>query len=152
MLSFSIPSLIPAQNADPHPELDAYWSQVSKTVAEGDFAGYGALYHPDAVLANETQAKSYPIATALEGWKSGFDDTKAGRIKASVSFRFTQRLNDETTAHETGIFHYAAIADDGKVSESYVHFQALLVKKSEWLMLMEYQKSTASLKEWNAAE
>ena len=40
-------------------------------------------------------------------------DTKAGKIRASVEFRFSQRIGGETTAHETGIFLYTATDADG---------------------------------------
>lgn len=132
-------------------ELDAYWAEVARTVQEGDFEGYAALYHDDAILVSLGSANSYPIAQALEGWEQGFMDTREGRVEASVEFRFSQRLNDETTGHETGIFHYRLVNGAGEVSESRVHFEALMVKKDgAWLMLMEYQKEPATPEEWNA--
>ena len=132
-------------------ELDAFWAEVSRTVAEGDFAGYSATYHPDAILVSGARATSYPIASALRGWEQGFVDTNAGKMEAGVEFRFTQRLNDEATAHETGIFHYTARPVGGEDTEQYLHFEALLVKKDGWKMMMEYQKALASEAEWAAA-
>ncbi|MFT4603891.1 MAG: ketosteroid isomerase-like protein [Rhodothermales bacterium] len=133
-------------------QLDAYWAEVSRTVAEGDFEGYSITYHPDAVLVNQSGGVSYPIAQALDGWKQGFDDTAAGKMAAQVEFRFTQRLNDETTAHETGMFHYTAATDGGEPEGSPLHFQALLVKQDgHWLMVMEYQMTPATMEEWDAA-
>lgn len=133
-------------------ELDAYWKEASRTVAEGDFEGYAATYHPDAVLVSEAQGTSYPIATALAGWKSGFDDTKAGKMKAGVEFRFTKRLYNETTAHETGIFYYVSTPRGGSPTGYRIHFQGLLVKKDgEWKLVMEHQQHEATMEEWNAA-
>jgi ketosteroid isomerase-like protein len=131
-------------------ELDAYWAEVSRTVETGDFEAYAALYHADAVIVSNFTTDSHPIENALEGWEQGFIDTKAGRTKASVSFRFSQRLNDGVTAHETGIFNYRFEAASGQVTDQYVHFEGLLVKKDGWKMMMEYQKSPASVEEWNA--
>ena len=76
-------------------------------------------------------------------------DTKSGKIKASVSFRFSQRLGDETTAHETGMFLYSTVSADGKTVRDYIHFEALLIKKKDWKIMMEYQKSKATEEEWN---
>jgi ketosteroid isomerase-like protein len=133
-------------------QLDAFWAEVSRTVAEGDFAGYAATYHSDAVLVSQSRGGvSVPIAKALDGWQQGFLDTQAGKTTANVKFRFTDRLNDETTAHETGIFHYTADSADGEGADQYVHFEALLVRKGDWKMLMEYQKEPATEAEWNAA-
>ncbi|NNM06242.1 MAG: hypothetical protein HKO65_14220 [Gemmatimonadetes bacterium] len=132
-------------------ELDAFWTEVSRTVGEGDFEGYAATYHPDAIMVSGPSGTSYPISQALDGWKQGFDDTKAGKMEAGVEFRFTQRLSDATTAHDTGIFHYFTVDPEGQRAGSYVHFEALLVKKQSWKMMMEYQKSPATEEEWKAA-
>ena len=131
---------------------DAFWAEVSRSVAEGDFEGYAATYHADAILVSGRSQTSYPISQALGGWKQGFMDTKAEKMKAGVEFRFTQRLNDESTAHETGIFHYWAHVEGGERSDSYIHFEALLVNKQGWKMMMEYQKAAATVEEWNAAK
>jgi ketosteroid isomerase-like protein len=148
-LLFALPAAVTAQT---EAELDAYWASVSRTVAEGDFAGYAALYHDDAILVSEASQNSYSIRQALEGWKQGFDDTRAGRMSAGVEFRLTQRLNDSETAHETGIFRYVSKAADGQESVGMIHFRGLLVKKGgEWLMMMEYQGEAASDAEWAAA-
>lgn len=137
---------------DPVTELDAFWAEAARTVAEGDFDGYAATYHPDAVLVSLATGNSYPIAGALAGWKSGFDDTKAGKATAGVEFRFTQRLHDATTAHDTGIFHYWFAPTGGERSDAYVHFEGLLVKKDgAWKLVMEYQKQPATAEEWAAA-
>jgi hypothetical protein len=133
-------------------ELDDYWAEMARTVAEGDFEGYSRLYHPDAVLVSLGSGTSYPIARALAGWERGFVDTRAGRAQASVTFRFTQRLHDETTAHETGIFRYTLDPEDGDPTTALLHFEGLLVRKDgAWLMVMEYQKQPATEEEWEAA-
>ena len=129
-------------------ELDAAWAEVSRTVAEGDFDAYAATYHEDAILVNGVSGTSYPISSALEGWAQGFTDTKTGKMTAGVVFRFSQRLNDATTAHETGIFHYWSTPTDGETVHNYMHFNALFVKKGGWKMMMEYQKERATVDDW----
>lgn len=157
------PSTPPGQRSDvsnastePQSELDALWAETSRVVAEGDFDGYGALFHPEAVLVNGIRGTSYPIATALAGWKQGFDDTREGRMVASVEFRFSERLIGETTAHETGIFRYAWGEPGTPVDSlqaSLIHFQALTVRKEgRWRMVMEYQIAIASPEEWESLE
>jgi uncharacterized protein (TIGR02246 family) len=137
------------QPQDPTTEIDAYWEEVIHTVAAGDFDGYAALYHEDAVLVNGISGESYPISDALDGWKQGFIDTKEGKIKAGVEFRFSERIHNENTAHETGIFHYTSQVEGQEPQPTYVHFQGLLIKKDgKWLMMMELQKSIASAEEW----
>ena len=75
-----------------------------------------------------------------------------GKMKASVSFRLTHRLHDESTAHETGIYHYTSNPEQGQPRDDYVHCEMLLVKRNGWKILMEYQKGPATEEEWVAAE
>jgi len=136
---------------NPEEEIDMLWDEVSRTVAEGDFEGYSDTFHADAVLVNEISGTSYPISEALAGWEQGFIDTKAGKMSASVEFRFSKRLHGEKTAHDTGIFKYSSKIKGEKERIAYVNFQGLLVKTgSSWKMLMEYQISVTSEEEWKA--
>jgi hypothetical protein len=135
-------------------ELNQYFAELSRTVREGDFEGYKATYHQDAVCVFTTGEKkrSTPIDVQLALWKPGIDDTKAGKTKNNVEFRFSQRIGDTTSAHETGIFYFTSIDKNGKVlATGGVHFEILLVKRNGvWLALMEYQKSKATQEEWDA--
>lgn len=133
-------------------ELDAYWKELSRTVREGDFEGYRDTYHDDAVVvfAVGENKSSVSIASALAGWKQGFIDTKSGKIKSDVEFRFSQRIGNENTAHDIGIFNYTSKGSDSDVN-IFIHFEMLLVKKNgKWLGLMEYQKSNATKEEWES--
>ena len=133
-------------------ELDLFWAELSRTVIEGDFKGYKGAYHKDAIIvfASGKSKTSVPINTALNDWKQGFLDTKAKKTKANVKFRFSQRIGNNTTAHETGIFFYSLIGSNGKSIKQIIHFEMLIVKKNnKWLGLMEYQKSPATQQEWD---
>lgn len=142
--------VISAENNMRLAELNEFWSEVSRSVRQGDFEGYKATCHEKGVLVSESSKSSYPLARALARWKQGFADTASGKIRASVEFRFSQRLGDNTTAHETGIFLYSTTDSDGQTKDAYIHFEALLVKKDGWKTMMEYQKSEASQKEWES--
>lgn len=135
-------------------ELNRYWAEVSRTVREGDFEGYTATYHQDAVCVFTTgkNKRSSPIDVQLALWKKDFVDTKSGKTKNHVEFRFTQRVGDSTSAHETGIFYFTSIDKDGKVlATGGVHFESLLVKRNgAWQAMMEYQKTKATQEEWDA--
>ena len=143
--------LPPTASAQVVTELDTYWAEVARTVAEGDFDGYSTLYHSDAVLVMQGSG-TVPIAGALAAWKQGFDETREGSAVAGVEFRLTERLNDESTAHETGMFRYTFKSEDAEEQVAHLHFEALLVKKNgKWLMVMEYQTEPATDAEWDAA-
>ena len=147
----------PAAASDPESgksrlaELDAYWAAVSRAVNRGDFDAYAATCHPEGVLVSGGKQMSQPLAAALARWKQEFVDTRDGKMKASVEFRFSRRIGDPTTAHETGIFLYTARKADGPPKAEPIHFEALLVKKADgWKILMENQKGPATEAEWQA--
>ncbi|YCM42911.1 hypothetical protein V2O64_16505 [Verrucomicrobiaceae bacterium 227] len=149
LFALSVTSLFAGENDTRLAELDAYWSEVSRCVKSGDFEGYRATCHPDGILIAGSKSTSYPLADALKKWKPGFLDTKAGKIKSSVEFRFSQRWGDATTAHETGMFCYTATDTGGQPRTAYIFLEALLIKKEgKWLILMENQKSEGSLNDW----
>ena len=132
-------------------ELDAAWKKLENTVSTGDFRSFKSVYHQDAVLVNGITKNSYPIKNAFEGWEKGFIDTKSEEIIANLDVKFSERLFDEFTAHETGIFHYYTINKNGDKDDTYVHFESLWVKKNnKWKMVMEYQKSRTTETEWNS--
>jgi hypothetical protein len=134
-------------------ELDRYWAEVSRAVKEGDFEAYRATCHAEGVLVSGGKRTSQPLADALARWKQEFLDTRAGKMDASVEFRFARRLGDATTAHESGIFLYRSKPAGGEAKQEHVHFEALLVKRRDgWKILMEYQKGPASEAEWKALE
>ncbi len=135
----------------PLAEIDAFWATVDRAVAEGDFDAYAACCHPDGVLVSEPRGLSQPFAAAFERWRPEFADTRAGRMTAKVETRFTRRLGDATTVHETGIFRYTAEKPGEPPRVDHVPFEALLVKRDgRWLMLMEYQKAAVTAAEWDA--
>jgi hypothetical protein len=131
-------------------ELDAYWAEVSRAVREGDFEGYRATCHEQGVLVSGSSQICQPLSEALARWKKDFTQTRSGEVKASVEFRFSQRLGDATTAHETGMFCYTSVDADGNRKVSYIHLEALLVKQGTWKIMMEHQKSKGTQHEWDA--
>lgn len=132
-------------------ELDEYWNRVSKAVRTGDLEAYRATCHQDGVLISGKAKKSELLSQALIRWGKEFADTKAGKMQAEVKFRFSGRITGKDTAHEKGIFLYSSKKKGEEWKKDYVHFDALLVKKDGgWKILMEFQKSSATQKEWES--
>jgi len=129
-------------------DLDDYWAEVSRCVKQGDFERYKATFHKDGIFVSGSTNEAYPISQALERWKPDFTETKSGKITANVEFRFSKRLGDGTTAHETGMFLYSRENADGTKTMAYIHFEALLIKRGPWQAMMEYQKSQGTEEEW----
>ena len=133
-------------------ELNAFWAEATRTVREGDFAGYATLYHLDGVFVSDIKGMTAPIADQLTIWKPGFEATKRGETVADVEFRLTARLIGSTTAHETGIFRYVSGPPGESGEVYYIHFEALTVRGADgWRWVMERQLKAATVEEWTAA-
>jgi ketosteroid isomerase-like protein len=152
-LLLSIVSLAPLQaHAQVTTELDALWANVARSVATGDADLYLSTYHPDAIFVSTRRGITRTVAEDVEANRAAWNDTRDGRARRSVEFRFTERLNNATSAHEVGIFRYASTEADGTTRVALIHFEAALVKKDGvWLQLLELQTSDATAEEWEAA-
>ena len=45
-----------------------------------------------------------------------------------MEFRFSKRIGNATSAHETGMFLYMTVDADGKETRHYIHMEGLLTK------------------------
>ncbi len=152
-LLLSIVSLAPLQaHAQGPTELDALWAEVARSVATGDADLYLSTDHPDAIFVSTRRGITRTVAEDVEANRAAWNDTRDGRARRSVEFRFTERLNNATSAHEVGIFRYSSTEADGTTRVALIHFEAALVKKDgRWLQLLELQTSDATAAEWDAA-
>lgn len=145
------PSAAAAQTptASSTPELDReIWSVLVATVANDDIAGMGAVYFPIAVLVSPTGTTA--IKETLERWGRDMAAAKAKGNRAAVEFRFTQRLDNATTAFDAGLFKYTVIEKSGASSSKYYPFEILLAKTNgKWLILMERQFAEVSPDAWD---
>ena len=47
------------------------------------------------------------------------------------------------------MFLYSFTGTDGDMNREYIHFQALLLKRGTWKIMMEYQVSRGTKEEWD---
>ena len=140
-----------ASQADTEQELQQFWQDAAKTVISGDFDGYAATFAQDAILVSDIAKTSYPISQALSRWQKGFNETKAGKIKAGVSFKFTSSLISDKTAHQSGYFYYFSDNGKGELSPFIAQFEALLIKKADkWQVIMERHIKQVDLATWQS--
>ncbi|MBL8986333.1 MAG: nuclear transport factor 2 family protein [Gemmatimonadetes bacterium] len=156
-LSFALgvaaaPTPVAAQSKPPastKAEIDALWAAASAAVAKDDIVALGRIYHPAAILVDDSGTQ--PIAAALQGWGKDMVAAKQAGTKASVTFRFSKRQDNAETAFASGIFLYTTTTKAGVANPGYRRFEALLIKSGgKWQMLMERQLEPVTEKEWNA--
>ena len=137
-------------SGDTH-DIDSLWAAVSGTVASNDCAGMAALYHPDAVLVSSDSTMA--VSEKMTVWNEGMEKIRAEGRSASVSFRFSSRQHDVSTAFDCGIFRYAETDAAGVEQPVFVKLEALMVKKDgQWLMMMERQLEATDEAAWELLE
>jgi ketosteroid isomerase-like protein len=134
-------------------ELDAFWAEVARTVAEGDFEGMVATYHPDGVWVSAVPSR--PATRALRGMTAEAAEvaarTRAGEQAPRVEFRFSSRVHDSTTAHEVGMVRFTSTRGGVVVEDVYGLVDSYLVKKDgRWMILVEIQRWDMTKAEWDA--
>lgn len=152
-VAFLIAAPLAAQNDPVRAELDAFWAEVARTVAEGDFEGMVATYHPDGVWVSALASR--PATRALRGMAAeaaeGAAKTRAGEQAPRVEFRFSSRVHDSTTAHEVGMVRYTNTRGGVVVEDVYGLVDSYLIKKDgRWMILVEIQRWDMTKAEWDA--
>ena len=127
------------------------WEVISQSVANRDIVAMGSAYHPDAVVVNAE--KTAPIASTLIRWGEGMQREIETGASANVAFRFSKRMDNTSSAFETGIFNYSSTNSSGEQSSIYVNFESLLVNKDgRWVFLMEHQLGETDKAAWEALQ
>jgi hypothetical protein len=127
---------------------DSLYAEIQRTVADVDFGGMAAVYHPDAVLVSARSTVA--ISDIMPRWKAAGEKLQRDGGQASVAFRFTARQHNETSAFDSGIFRYATIDADGVEKATFVYFENLSVyRDGRWLTMMERQMAPTSESDWN---
>jgi len=151
--SLLVAAPLAAQDDPVTAELDAFWAEVSRTVAEGDFEGMVATYHPDGVWVSAVASR--PATRALRGMTAeaaeGAARTRAGEQAPRVEFRFSSRVHDSTTAHEVGMVRFSSTRGGVVAEDVYGLVDSYLVKKDgRWMILVEIQRWDMTKAEWDA--
>lgn len=67
-------------------ELNAYWTEVSRAVRDGDFEAYKATCYEEGVLVSISRQSSVPLIQAVARWKSGIDaSSRIQRFRDNVA-------------------------------------------------------------------
>lgn len=124
------------------------WQVIARTVVQSDIVGMGKVYHANAIYVDGRG--SQPIAEVLGGWGKDMVTMKQAGSTATVELRFGKRLDNATTAFESGAFKYTVTDKAGVRTSSTIAFEALLTKQNgAWRILMEHQIGPIDAAAWD---
>jgi len=127
--------------------VDAFWTEISNSVSNGDFKAYRSAHHEDGVLI--MGGKSISLVNAHKGFQRGFDDTASGKVQAGIEFLWSNRSVGEQTAILKGLFYYWSKAE-GVDFYLYTPIEVVLVKKDKsWKILTFRRDSPVTKEQWN---
>lgn len=138
---------LPAVAQDPiEAELDAFWEAVVNSVENWNIDAQEATYHPDAISVTDHEA-SYRTRLMVDVFAE-VRDSASVPPEATLAFRFSSRVHDETTAHEVGIYRFQRAGEE----PFYGGVDSYLVKKDgRWLILLEIMRREGLAQaEWDA--
>ena len=131
-------------------QTDDLYRGLIKSVEINDFDLMAAQYHRDAVLVSKK--KTELISDAIKRWRVDGAKLYQDGGKAKLRMRFKDRKVNDSTAYETGVYHYRTVDKDNKVLfEYYMNFADLNVKvNGKWQMIMERNVKRSTPEEFNA--
>lgn len=130
-----------AQKSDNLKAINTVWAKFYKAFETLDHSLMADIHSKDLVRVSGGN-RIIDYDTYINNYKSGFErDKKAGQT-SEISLRFFERLNNENSASERGI--YKLIRNKGTDNEQayYGQFHVLFKKiDNEWKITMDYDSS-----------
>ena len=140
VLLFSI-NFTCAQNLDNFKAINAVWDKFYKAFETLDYTLMADIHSKDLVRVSGGK-RILDYDTYIKNYKIGFEQSKETNQTSNISLRFFERLNNDTTASERGI--YRLIRNKGTKDEKayYGQFHVLFKKiNGEWKITLDYDSS-----------
>ncbi|MBL8516552.1 MAG: nuclear transport factor 2 family protein [Betaproteobacteria bacterium] len=126
------PAILKAIDAD-------VWIPYSKAFAEGKANDYIALHSKSLLRVMGDLKFVDPYEGFTRNMAEMFDSLKKQNVKVSIQFRFTERIANQDTASERGIYEFVMTDAKGKVTRNYSRFHNFLKKEGgKWKIVMDY--------------
>ncbi len=142
------PAILKAIDAD-------VWLPYSKAFAEGKPADYIALHSKSLLRVMGDLKYVDPYDGFARNMTEMFDTLKKQNTKVSIQFRFTERIANQDTASERGVYEFTLTDAKGKVTRNYSRFHNFLKKEGgKWKIVMDYdsgEKGTVTEATFKAA-
>lgn len=118
------------------------WLPFIKAFAEGKADDYIALHSRQLVRPMGDAKRIDPYDRWSAGTRGMFKSFADRGTKAAIDFRFLERIANEDTASERGIFEFSMTNAKGETQKSYGKFHVILRKEDgKWKILMDYDSS-----------
>ncbi|NNC50198.1 MAG: nuclear transport factor 2 family protein [Flaviramulus sp.] len=118
------------------------WSNFTKAFEELDYELFSSLHCDDLVRVSGDSKSIKSKAVYIDGYKSRWTNQS---IKRTISFRFLERICNDKTASERGIYKLTIYPDSPNEKSYYGKFHVLLKKENgSWKILVDYDSSESN--------
>lgn len=126
------PAILKAIDAD-------VWVPYSKAFAEGKVNDYIALHSKSLLRVMGDLKFVDPYDGFTKNMQEMFANLAKQNVKVTIQFRFTERIANQDTASERGIYEFVMTDPKGKVTKNYSRFHNFLKKEGgKWKIVMDY--------------
>ena len=133
--------LVTTQNADNIKDINAVWAKFYQAFETLDYTLMAEIHSEDLVRVSGGR-RILDYDTYINNYKAGFERDKKAGVTSHISLRFFERLNNDNSASERGV--YKLIRNKGKTDEQayYGQFHVLFKKlDGQWKITMDYDYS-----------
>jgi len=130
-----------AQNSDNLKAINTVWSKFYKAFETLDYTLMVDIHSKDLVrISGGKRILDYD--TYINNYKSGFERDKKANQTSHISLRFFERINNDSTASERGIYKLVRNKGTEKEQAYYGQFHVLFKKiDGQWKITMDYDSS-----------
>ncbi len=122
-------------------EINMTWSKFYKAFESLDYTLMAEIHSKDLVRVSGGQ-RIIDYDTYIANYKSGFERDKTSKQTSNISLRFFERISNDSTASERGIYKLIRNKNTDKEQVYYGQFHVILKKiNDEWKITMDYDSS-----------
>jgi len=135
----SNPAILKAIDAD-------VWIPYSKAFEAGNANEYIGLHSTSLIRVMGDLKYVDPYAGFTKNMQDMFANLSKQRAKVSIQFRFTERIANQDSASERGIYEFTLTNAKGVSDKTYSRFHSFLKKEGgKWKIVMDYDNSEKGL-------
>ena len=118
------------------------WEKFYKAFEDLDYRLMAEIHTKDLVRIPANQHTILDYDTYINNYKTQFHQAREDKISQSISLRFLERITNDSTASERGIYRFSINPGAENEQHYYGKFHVLLVKRdNSWKILMDYDSN-----------
>ena len=115
------------------------WHPFTKAFETFDYILFSSIHSKDLIRINADGKRIQNKETYIDGYKERWESIDR---KQTISFRFLERLNNENSASERGIYKLTIHPGTDQEQSYYGQFHVILKKEQHaWKILVDYDSS-----------